>query len=111
VNFSTGSTISVTVETLESKPRVMRPMPAPQSTMRERGFEGGWCLDARRSFARKVVDCWRSMRETWGKPPSMPVTEGSQEFQYVRATEVSICESGAGAAPESEDILVVAVFG
>ena len=35
----------------------------------------------------------------------MPVTEGSQEFQYERATEVSICESGAGAAPESEDML------
>jgi hypothetical protein len=41
----------------------------------------------------------------------MPVTEGSHEFQYVRATEVSICESGAGAAPESEDILVVAMLG
>jgi hypothetical protein len=68
-------------------------------------------LEARRSLARKVVDCWRSMRETWGKPPSMPVTEGSQEFQYVRATEVSICESGAGAAPESEDMLAVFMYG
>ena len=35
----------------------------------------------------------------------MPVTEGSHEFQYVRAAEVSICESGAGAASKSEDMM------
>lgn len=110
MNFSTGSTTSVTVATLDKSPRVMRPMPAPQSTMRESEVVVGWVFDARRSLARKVVDCWRSMRETCGKPPSMPVTEGSHEFQYVRAAEVSIFESGAGAASELVDMMCVFVW-
>lgn len=61
----------------------MRPMPAPQSTMRERGSGGGgrWAFEERRSLERKFADCCRSMRETWGKPPSMPLTEASVEDQ------------------------------
>jgi hypothetical protein len=37
----------------------------------------------------------RSMREIWGKPPSMPLTSGEMAFQYWIEAVVEILESGA----------------
>ena len=65
----------------------MRPIPAPQSATRSSGSDflsalSPCTLCFRRSLARKVVEPWRSMREVWGKPPSMPLMSLETLDQY-----------------------------
>lgn len=61
---------------------------------------------ARRSLVRKLLDCCRSIRETCGKPPSIPSTVAEVLDQYDIADVVEMCESGAGAgSAASEEVM------
>ena len=83
------------------KPSVILPIPAPQSTALGSLSFAAKCFDCRRSFARKLLEPCRSIRETCGKPPKTPLTVGSVEDQYSIAAAWLIRESGAGSAPFS----------
>ena len=94
-NFSTGSTTSTAAQTLVRNLAVTLPIPAPQSTPRVNGlstdgFEESWF----RSLARKLDEPCKSMRETWGNPPSIPLTVAETLFQYLRESSLEMLPSG-----------------
>ena len=87
MNFCTGSMTSTCSETVIRKFVVTRPMPAPQSATSFSFDGGGGSVEllelevVRRSLLRNVREPAMSMRDTCGKPPSMPETVDGVEDQ------------------------------